>query len=191
MNECKSIYIQCVSPASILRFANGLFLFLLFLGHVYKVSKQTKTNNKTGDDMYVKNASKTWRPCTSQIRTWAKPHFKNKNRTQERTMFVKAGSHGISFLISDIQPFLYRESNIFQSLQIYFLLYKFCITISIPILLSMPFNHWGGWKTVQYLPPVYQICGLRSEVLSRNQHCATQVNFRGSQVLYCPQKSFW
>lgn len=160
-----------------------------YLGHVYKQTSQNQ-QTKLGMVMYVNNALKAWRPCTSQIWTRARPHFKNKNRTQERAMF-KAGSHGVPFIISDIQPLLYRQSNIFQYLQIYVLLYKLCITISIPILLSMPCNHWGGWNKVQYLPPVSQICGLRSEALSRNQHCTTQVNFRGSQVLYCPQKSFW
>lgn len=35
-----------------------VFSYFRYLGHVYKVSKQTKTNNKTGDDMYVNNALK-------------------------------------------------------------------------------------------------------------------------------------
>ena len=58
--------------------------------------------------------------------------------------------------------------------------------ISTPILLSSTEDAGRKLSTYHFS----QIHRLKSEALGRNQHCATHVNFKASQVLNAPKRSF-
>lgn len=132
-----------------------------------------------------------WSDPVPNIRTPARPHCKTKIDKKKKIIYLREVLfYGASFLISDRKSLLYRNSVIFQSLQICFTLNKICIMISV---LEHPFSAFQALRRLEktqdpLLPLPRFLLKLKLQVETNTvQIKSTSEAFKFS----LPQRFFW